>query len=423
MPTSASLSTARVDVAPGGTSTVELTVRNTGAVVDEFRIDAVGPAAPWITASPSVVPLFPGASAPVVLTIAAGEVRVGIKVSSREDPAGSSVEEFTLVVAPFDGSEAELIPRMARGGRKATVELAVDNHGNRRAQHTVTAFDVDNALRIEADPPSIAVDAGRAEFGRQHITPNKTFLRGPDRTLPYQVELADGGGSTMHLDGTFVQTALLPRWLLRLLALLLLLLIALLVLWQVAFKPVIRSAAKQAATQQVDDAAAKAATQPASALGATPAGGGSKPAGGGATTTTAPGSGSSGGAPGGGAAAGGGDDGKGGTSVDKRLAVEAAPGETATAEWKPGGDKDRFSLTDVVLQNPKGDTGTLRIKRGGDVLLESALENFRDLDFHFIAPYIVQGKPLVLEVVCANAAGQSSCKAAATLSGFLAKGA
>jgi hypothetical protein len=305
MPVSASLPTDRVDVAPGGSVTLEFLVRNTGSIVDEMRVEVLGPAAAWITAVPAVVPLFPGASAPVVLTvapprrsdIAAGDLDVAVKIVSREDPEGSSVEELVIGIAPYDAPDAELIPRTVRGGRKAKVQIAVDNHGNRRTQRTVTAFDTDQHLRFEAEPPAVSVDAGNAEFAELTVKPVKTFLRGPDRTVPYKVRL-DDGDSSVSLDGTFVQTPLLPRWLLRLLGLLLLALIALLVLWQVAFKPVIRSAARTAATEQVDQAADKAATDAAQAVAAAaglPAGGGGAP-----TTTAAP---SGGGGDGGGAVA------------------------------------------------------------------------------------------------------------------------
>ena len=44
-------SVARVEVAPGSTATAQLTIRNTGSVVDEFRVDILGPAAAWTTIS------------------------------------------------------------------------------------------------------------------------------------------------------------------------------------------------------------------------------------------------------------------------------------------------------------------------------------------------------------------------------------
>ena len=430
-----SLSTPSVVVAPGGTVTVEVTVRNTGTVVDEFRVEVLGAAADWAQAAPEVVPLFPGASAPVIVTFSpprtaellAGPVDVPIKVVSREDPSGSSVEELVITIGAFVAVEGELIPRTVRGARSGRAQIAVDNHGNERVSREISVSQADRLLRFEHDK-DVTLEAGRAAFIDLKIRPQKTFLSGMDRSIPYRVTLTDGSNPFV-LDGTFVQGALLPKWLKRLLLMLLLGLIALAVLWQVALKPVIRSESQRAATKQVDQAAQKAADQTAVALGvkapvpgapttvpsATPGKATTKPPGA-PTATTAPTAGTGTGA----GASGGGDDGKGGVSTDKRLEVEAGIGETKAAEWDPAGEKGRFSLTDVVFQNPRGDTGLIRLKRGDDVLFESALENFRDLDFHFIAPYIVEGKKLILEVECANPAGAQPCKAAATLSGYLA---
>ena len=47
-----------------------------------------------------------------------------------------------------------------------------------------------------------------------------------------------------------------------------------------------------------------------------------------------------------------------------------------------------FAVTDIVLQNPTGDIGSVQISRDARVLMTSALENFRDLDLHFVAPYM-----------------------------------
>jgi hypothetical protein len=445
MPVSASLSTARVEVAPGGAANVELTVRNTGSVVDEFRIEILGEGAQWTTASPAVLPLFPGASAPVTITFnpprrsdrVAGEVDVAIKVVSREDADGSAVEELVVAIGGFDEPDAELVPRTIRASRKANVQVAIDNLGNRRMQRSLVATDADQKLKFDTVPADVVVEAGRAEFAKVTIKPVKTFFRGPDRTIPYRVTLGEGeGDGTIALDGTFVQTALLPRWLVRLLTLLLALLIALAAMWQFAFKPVIRSAARAAAEAQVDKAVEKASEKVAAqtavaikAAEATGAGatGASDPAAAAAAAAAKEAAkkaaAKSAGVEGASTTAGTGDDGKGGIAKSKRIGVEAAPGATASVEWKPGGDDDRFSITDVVLQNAQGDTGKIRLKRGDEILLESALENFRDLDFHVIAPFVVQGKPVVIEVVCANSAEVGACKPAATVGGFLLAGA
>ena len=429
MSASASISATRLEIVPGGRGSLLVTVRNTGSVVDEFTLTVLGAAAAWATVTPSVIPLFPGAegtaeinfAVPLDSRVATGDIDVAVKVTSKEDPDGSTVEEAVLAIGSFDDVYAELVPRTSHGSRSGHTELAIDNRGNARLDASLVASDADGLLTFELDPPGLVVDPGKANFARINIRPVKRFLRGPEKTIPFKVlaKTTTEGVGTLQADGMFIQRPILPRWLLRLLVLLLLGLLALFLLWQLAFKPVIRSTAREAAKANVKEAASDAAKQTAKALGATPGSTG-KPAGtdagadsGGATKTTKPGE--AGGS-------GGGDDGRGGVSADKRLEVEAAPGATASGTWAPAPDaKTQFNLTDIVLQNPKGDVGLLRIKRGDDVLLESALENFRDLDFHFVAPYVFKGQELKVEVECKNAEPAGACKAAATLTGFVKK--
>ena len=74
-----------------------------------------------------------------------------------------------------------------------------------------------------------------------------------------------------------------------------------------------------------------------------------------------------------------------------------------------------FSLTDIVLGNPNGDSGTLTLSRSNDVLLVESLENFRDLDYHFIAPIVVHGgEALKLDVKCDNSASTAASGASTT---------
>ncbi len=78
-----------------------------------------------------------------------------------------------------------------------------------------------------------------------------------------------------------------------------------------------------------------------------------------------------------------------------------------------------LSITDIVLQNPAGDSGTLTILRDQTPLLVQQLDNFRDLDFHFITPLIfTAGQKLVLSIVCANKPVGTTPAAACTPAGL-----
>ena len=57
-------------VEPGRTTTTELTLVNTGTIVEQFTILLLGDVAPWTEPDPPVVSLFPGAQQVVTLRFA-----------------------------------------------------------------------------------------------------------------------------------------------------------------------------------------------------------------------------------------------------------------------------------------------------------------------------------------------------------------
>ena len=125
MGASVTLVTPALAVDPGQEVTAEVRVRNTGSVVDEFTLDVLGDAAGWAATEPPVVSLFPGVEGtaklvlrpPRLASTTAGVVPYALRARSREDPAGSAVEEGTITVGAFSEPFAELAPRTSRGSR------------------------------------------------------------------------------------------------------------------------------------------------------------------------------------------------------------------------------------------------------------------------------------------------------------------
>lgn len=394
----ATLVTTSLAVSPGEAAECEVRVRNTGSVVDQFTISVVGDVAEWATVEPATLSLFPGAegtavvrfTAPRAATTVSGTVHFGVKVESKEDAEGSMVEEGTLDVGAFHDVFAELAPRTSRGKRGARHELALDNRGNARVGAVLSGVDPDTRLAISFSPPAVNADPGTAVFSQVRVQPRKRFLRGPDRTFPFQVIVEPDGSLPLTVDGTFVQQAVVPRWLPRAFLALLLLSALLVGAWLAFLRPQIKSLAKDEVKDQLD----APENRPAISGG----GGGGDAGGSTATTVAAAGAGSS-------AAA------AGGTPIDGRLFLTSA----GTTDYTVPEDRT-LNLTDVVLQNPAGNTGTLQIQRDGVALLVVALENFRDLDYHFVTPIVfTEGQKLQLVATCTSA----GCTPGAYFSGTL----
>ncbi len=399
------LSEKTIEVLPGAVATCTVTVKNTGTVVDQYAIDILGDSAAWTAAEPATLSLFPGAEGttsvffrpPRAADTPTGELPFGVRARSQEDPAGSAVEEGVLVVGIFQDTFAELVPRTSRGSRGATHELAVDNRGNSRLNATVTAGDQDQLLRFDVEPPGLVVDAGTAGFGKVRVRPRARFWRGQPRTRAFKVAVQGEGGPPIVLDGSLLQEALLPRWLVPALLAALAALIILLVLWLTVLQPAIKSAATQALqdagitplpTQAGGGGGAGASPAPGATTAPTPAPG--------ATPTPAPTP-----AP---PAVGG------GVPADGRLAVDGSSPNSTTFDKV-------FYLTDLVFANPNGKAGTLKLIRSPSfVVITLRLENFRDLDFHYVTPIVIQpGQTLSLVVACS---GGGACDPSVYYSGF-----
>ena len=410
------LASKALEVVPGSVASCTVTVKNTGTVVDQFTIDVLGDPGAFASAEPPALSLFPGAEGSAVVSFApprnsstpAGALPFGIRARSQEDPAGSAVEEGVLTVGTFSDTFAELVPRASRGSRGATHELAVDNRGNAHLNASVTAADADQLLGFDVRPPGLVVEPGTAGFAKVRVRPTKRFWRGQPKTRPFKVAVAGDDGQPIVLDGSMLQEAILPRWLVPALLALLGLLILAVVLWATLLQPAIKSAT----TQALADAGFTPKPSVAPGGGASPAPGGGSPS---PAASPAPGASPSPVASVGPVASAGpptptpapvGN----GVPQDGRLAADGSNPPSATFG-------STFYMTDLVFANPNGRAGTLQLLRDGFVLITLRLENFRDLDFHYVTPIVIQkGQKLSFTATCTSS---GACDPSVYFSGFV----
>lgn len=419
-----------VQVQPGGRATLDVGVTNNGTIVDQFTISVVGDAGPWAEAEPPTLSLFPGedGSATIVFQpprssrILSGRVPFGVRVASKEDPEGSAVEEGVLDIGEFVEVGAELVPQGVTGRKKGRADLAVDNRGNRPVMAQLRASDPDDILQFELDPATMTAQPGTANFSKVKVKAPRRFFRGATRSFPFDLWItAEGQADPTVVHGTFLQKPVLPGWLPRaVMALLALLLIGVLA-WFFLLKPSVETTAKDAVEgplaaqdQKINDQAAQNAAQQ-DALNKLSEGTGvpipSPP------PAPAPSP-----APAGSAL---------GDPIDGRLFTAKLTGQppgTDNTQNQSGIDNAfqvpagrTLSITDLVISNPDagGDNGTVSVIRDGQVLLQLRLENFRDIDYHFVSPVVVgPDKRLRLSVSCNNTDGDD-CNVALYWAGFL----
>lgn len=418
----AELELADLDIEPGTDASTSLRVRNVGEVVDEFTFEAIGDAAGWISVEPAELRLFPNAEQTVTVRFtpprspdaAAGNTPFGVRVASKEDPEASVVEEGTLHVAPFADIFGELVPRVSKGRRKGTHDLALDNRSNHPVRAELIGYDQEEALDVELDPVELQVQPGTAAFANVAARPRARHWRGPGRSHAFQVEVRPDGAPPVVVDGTMVQDPIIPNWLPRAAALLLVVGLGLVALWFAFLRPSIESAAREAVEEPFQELAAENAAQNEAIEQAQGQAGAAD-----AKADQALESVGESPSP---------------TIVDEdpepefereafdvRLATADSPGGTVARADLEMEDDQTLELTDVLLENPRGHTGLVRIRRGTDTLITVALENFRSLDYHFVSPVTFRpGDILRLEIDCEEPrAGDSTCDAAGYFSGVM----
>lgn len=414
MSTVARLEVDNLVLAAGGQATLPLEIRNTGEFVEEYRLEIVGVPGQWTSIADPEFTLYPGTSTVTTLTVEpprssavpAGEQRFGIKVTPTDHPDEAVVPEAVVEILPFLETTAELVPRTSRGRFSGKHEVAVDNRGNVPVTVFIAVTDPGELLRLdESAKDALTVAPGQAQFAKVKVTPVERLWRGPTKTIPFTATVSPQDGLPVTLDGSHLQEPIIPPWLGKALLALLALLVALAAIWFLLLKPTVQAAAKEAAIEvanepvkqaqaQASQAAVQAAKANEAAQAAQAAQAGAAGAAKAADTSkqavakavagplppkilTAPFSG--------------------------RLAVATAAGQTRTATFNVPKNQS-LSLTDLVLENPQGDEGLLRVSIDDATVLEQALESFRTTDYHFISPFVAtENSGVTLTVICRRA--------------------
>ena len=199
-----------VSATPGGEGTASVRVKNTGTIVDQFAVNLLGEASAWGSVDPPFVSLFPGAEETVAVhfrpprssTVAAGGIAFGVRITSKEDPDFSVVEEGSVQVTGFAGVTAKVVPRTSQGRGSAEHRVEVTNTGNERVQASIMALDPDELLAIGVVPDTLTIEPGRTEVAKVRIAA-RGAARQPGRRMPFQVTVDAGTGVPVTADAAF----------------------------------------------------------------------------------------------------------------------------------------------------------------------------------------------------------------------------
>jgi collagen triple helix repeat protein len=215
-----SLATPHLEATPGSPTEARLTVRNSGAIVDRFRLELIGPASEWATISPTEVSLFPEEVTAAIVTFhpptdsrpPAGPHEFAVKATPIDDPNCSTVEEGTVDVAALRRFTAELLPLTSYGWRRGRHRLWFDNRGNVPLQVSVEGRDPNGLVRVRSRSVTGVTEAGAAGSVAVRVRAPRCFLTGAERTHRFTVIARAEGASDITIPAVLRQRPLLGRW-------------------------------------------------------------------------------------------------------------------------------------------------------------------------------------------------------------------
>jgi hypothetical protein len=391
MSVTASFQPDRISASPGETAALSLHLQNNTDAERMITLRAGGGLADQTVLQTETIYLDPNEhfEVPVIVdanaSLVAGSHSCVIEIMDDKETSSALA---TVEINSTEAWSARLEPQRSRSASAGRHKIAIENAGNVPVMVELLATSAPE-FTTELAAPAVNIDPGKTARVEFRVAPHSKFWNGPSVDHPFSLSVSGSNGEHSQLDGIFEQGPRLRPWFLPaavgMAAALLLGTLA----WFALLKPAVLDEAREEAAEldaiqqaDLDDqvtaieaAAAEAAELPL------------------------------------------------GDPTDLRLSVDAAPATTSTEEFDfdASGVGRILSISDVIFQNPTGAIGRVELLRDDDVLLDQEMANFRDLDFHFVAPLqIDSGSSISLRVTCETPGpGTQSCEAAATVIGFV----
>lgn len=208
-----------LEVEPGDSVTTTVTIRNTGTLVENYRLVVQGPAADWAMVEPEAVSVYPDGSASSTLRFApprsaaapAGQAWYGVRAISTLHPGLQGGADGTLSVGAFRELDAELVPRTTRGRFRTVHAVRLSNEGNLVEPVALQASDPEGLLRFGLPSGEVPVQPGTAQVDVTVQAPRRVI--GRPQSYPFQVVVTPHDNlPALRLDGSRETAPLFARW-------------------------------------------------------------------------------------------------------------------------------------------------------------------------------------------------------------------
>jgi hypothetical protein len=207
-----------VDIDPGESLTLKLSVQNLGDATESYTIVPSGLTADWVTVERGNITLFGGSldvvdvqiTPPKLPSTTAGPTVVGVRIIPSNEPDETIAAETTLNIRPFDDRRIVALQPVIRARHRASYEFMVENHGNGLASCRIRLIDPSNRVDGNFDPPAVGVAPGGASLVRLKAKAKRGAFRRGTRTLDFEVEAEQPGHEPTATDLSLVQPPTVP---------------------------------------------------------------------------------------------------------------------------------------------------------------------------------------------------------------------
>jgi serine/threonine protein kinase len=221
-----------IKITPERPAQARVMLTNLGILVDWLTVTVEGVPSEWVQGPAGEVQLNPGMQETVDLGInvprspesLAKDYPVVIRARSREKPSESGTAQARWTVLPFREDTLRIEPRKVRARGKARYAVTVTNNGNIPVRHELSGDDDEQKMHYEFNPERLALEPGNATRVILTVEGERRFI-GKDQSQRFQVHSrASGTGSPSPVTSTsnsplagnaeFVNSALIPPWVL-----------------------------------------------------------------------------------------------------------------------------------------------------------------------------------------------------------------
>ncbi|HEY7073270.1 MAG TPA: hypothetical protein VH479_24305 [Acidimicrobiales bacterium] len=204
-------------VEPGAGVSCQVTVRNTGLIVDQYIVQVLGQPSQWATVDPPTLNLVPEAEATATVTFApprrpdvlAGVTPFRLVATSRQNPQAATFADGTVTVGAYHELTTQL--RSARAeGRQGTYEVALENRGNAPVVAQVAAVDDRRVLAFQVSQPSVSLPPGGRAGVAVTARPARAPASGQPTAYPFRIVAQAGWDPPRSMDAELLHRPPLP---------------------------------------------------------------------------------------------------------------------------------------------------------------------------------------------------------------------